>query len=78
MLNTEDYRKAKERQKPCPHGRRRRVGSTECENCTFHRIEDIGDFKIREARCEGTHVSVSQHRKIFKRIINALNKESNE
>ncbi|MBR1644299.1 MAG: hypothetical protein IJ684_02885 [Bacteroidales bacterium] len=75
MLTKEEFEKAKSRKKRCPYGRERKVGSVECENCAFHRLESYGDYKIREARCDGDEESVREHSERWERIIACMEQE---
>ena len=56
----------------CPYGRKVIIGSKDCENCAFHRIEETTHNTITAARCEGEKESVEKHEKRFNEIINHL------
>lgn len=63
MLTPQEYVKHKAKGKPCPYGRATKVGTTQCENCRFNRIEGIQTYNrvITSATCEGDPKSVQRH-----------------
>ena len=56
----------------CTYVRKVPVGSRDCENCSFHRIEETKYNTITSARCEGEKESVAKHEKRITEIINLL------
>lgn len=41
MLSKEEMGELARRKQPCPYGRGCTVGSLECENCKFNRVEGL-------------------------------------
>lgn len=48
----------KEKRKPCPYGRKTKVGDTRCMNCRFHHI--------KENICSGDAETVIRHMRNLK------------
>ena len=72
MLSREEMAELARRNQPCPYGRGCTVGSLECENCKFNRIEALTNLTVGSytmaSQCEGNTQAVAMHIKQLRRM----------
>ena len=72
MLSKEEMGELARRKQPCPYGRGCKVGSLECENCKFNRVEALTKNTVggdtMASRCEGDTQAVAMHLKHLRRM----------
>ena len=72
MLSKEEMGELARRKQPCPYGRGCTVGSLECENCKFNRVEGLTKHTVGSdtlaSRCEGNTQAVEMHLKHLRRM----------
>lgn len=72
MLRKGELGELARRKSPCPYGRGCSVGSEECENCKFNRIEALMKHAVggdtMASRCEGDTQAVAMHIEQLRRM----------
>ena len=70
MLSKEEMGEMARRRQPCPYGRNRVVGSVECENCRFNKMESVAKQmgSTMTSSCSGDVRSVAEHVRRMKRF----------